>query len=281
MSDIDEARSAETRARAERALVLLVHEIGDEEVPLIVLGGLVPEVLTRDEDAVIPQHLGTTDVDVLLITHLDADSNLGTVERALKRLEFKPDGEAWRWRGRIDGRPVKIEFLCDLEDRPEGEVVSPTGCTELAAVNLRGTGYVAVDWAWEQLSAMAPDGSEASVRVHVRFAGLEGYLLSKCVAVRTRGLEKDYYDFAFVLLHSRAGGPEPAAAQLREGNLSDALPGLRSTFLEVRERYVRHNDVGPVSYAEQSLQVDPELDPATLRADAVDVVARFFRALEL
>jgi hypothetical protein len=142
MSNMDEARSAETRARAERALVLLAYEIGDEDVPLIVLGGLVPEVLTRNEGAVIPQHLGTTDVDVLLITHLDADADLGVVERALERLEFRPHGEAWRWRGRIDGRPVKIEFLCDLEDRPEGEVISPAGCSELAAVNLRGTGYV-------------------------------------------------------------------------------------------------------------------------------------------
>ncbi len=279
MSDTDEARSAETRARAERALVLLVNEVGDENVPLIVLGGLVPEVLTRYEGAVIPQHLGTTDVDVLLITHLDADTDLGAVERALKRLGFKPLSEAWRWRGRIDGRPVKVEFLCDLEDRPEGQVISPTGCAELAAVNLRGTGYVARDWAWEELSATAPDGGE--VRVRVRFAGLKGYLLSKCVAVRTRGLEKDYYDFAFVLLHNRAGGPEGAAAQLRESALSDALPALRSISLEVRERYVRPNDIGPTSYAEQSLQVDPELDPATLRADAVDVVERFFRALLL
>jgi hypothetical protein len=106
---------------------------------------------------------------------------------------------------------------------------------------------------------MTPGGGEVSVRV--RFAGLEGYLLSKCVAVRTRGLEKDYYDFAFVLLHNRAGGAEAAAAQLRQGNLSDALPALRSTFLEVRERYVRSNDVGPASYADQSLQVSPFCAP--------------------
>ena len=146
-------------------------------------------------------------------------------------------------------------------------------------MNLRGTGYVARDWAWEKLTATGRDGGKVSARV--RFAGLEGYLLSKGVAVRTRGLEKDYYDFAFVLLHNRAGGPEGAAAQLREGALSDALPNLRSTFLEIRERYARPNDFGPTSYAAQSLQVDTELDPATLRADAVDVVERFFRSLGL
>jgi hypothetical protein len=66
--------------------------------------------------------------------------------------------------------------------------------------------------------------------------------------------------------------------QLREGALSDALTVLRSTFVEVRARYARPNDIGPTSYAEQSVQVDPELDLARLRADAVDVVARFFQA---
>lgn len=279
MTDFDEARSAETRARAERALVLLVHEINDEDVPLIVLGGLVPEVLTRDQQAVIPQHLGTTDVDVLLITHLEPSNDLGAVERALTRLEFEPVGEAWRWRGRVDGSPVKIEFLCDLSDHPEGEVIRPAGCERLAAVNLRGTGYVARDWAWETLKAARANGEEVSVRV--RFAGLEGYLLSKCVAVRTRGLEKDYYDLAYVLLHNRAGGPEEAAERLKSGELADALQGLRSNFIEVRERYVRTSDIGPTSYAEQALQVDPELDAAVLRADAVDAVDRFCRDLGL
>lgn len=277
MSDFEETRNAETRMRAERALVLLVNEMGDEDIPLIVLGGFVPEVLTRDDNAVIPQHLGTTDVDVLLITHLDPDADLGTVERALKRLEYAPSDEDWRWRGRIDERPVKIEFLCDLDDHPEGEVIRPAGCSELAAVNLRGTGYVARDWAWEKLTATLPSGEVVSVRV--RFAGLEGYLLSKCVAVRTRGLDKDYYDFAYVLLHNRAGGPDAAAAKLRNGRLSDALPALRSTFVEVRERYIRPSDIGPMSYADQALQVDPEFDRATLRADAVDAVERFFLAL--
>lgn len=279
MSDIEEARSAEARARAERALVLLVDAIGDEDLPLIVLGGLVPEVLTRDESAVVPQHLGTTDVDVLLITHLDAATDLGSVEQALERLEFRPHGEAWRWRGRIDGQPVKIEFLCDLDEHAAGEVIHPAGCSRLAAVNLRGTGFVARDWTWEELRTVGDDGRPVSVRV--RFAGLEGYLLSKCVAVRSRGLEKDHYDFAFVLLHNRAGGPEAAAGRLLTGALSDALPGLRSTFLEVRERYGRPTDIGPTSYAEQSLQVDPESDAATLRADAIDAVERFFHALGL
>ncbi len=199
------------------------------------------------------------------------------MERALERLDFHAADTAWRWRGRVDGRPVKIEFLCDLEDRAEGEVISPAGCTSLAAINLRGTGHVAADWTWEELHTTGPDGGEIGVRV--RFAGLAGYLLSKCVAVRSRGLAKDYYDFAFVLLHNRAGGPEAAAEQIQAGMLAAALPGLHSTFAEISGRYAGPRDIGPASYADQALQVDPELDNATLRQDAVDAVGRFFASL--
>lgn len=86
---MDEQRSRETRARAELALVRLLHALGDEDIFLVVLGGLVPEVLASTE-AAVPQHLGTTDVDVLLITHVGSDVELGSVGRALEQLGFEP-----------------------------------------------------------------------------------------------------------------------------------------------------------------------------------------------
>jgi hypothetical protein len=275
---MDEQRSRETRARAELALVRLLHELDDENILLVVLGGLVPEVLTRN-DGQIPEHLGTTDVDMLLITHVDADADMGRVERALERMEFSPDNteDGWRWRGPVEGGTVKLEFLCDLPDHREQEIIRPRGCTRLAAANLRGTGYVATDFDWEELTGELADGSQASVRV--RFAGLQGYLLSKCVAVRTRAATKDYYDLAYVLLHNRAGGPEEAAFQLLNGKFAAAHVALRATFLEVRERYRKTTDSGPRAYAEQALAVEPGADESLLRADAVDVVQRFFAPL--
>lgn len=277
---MDELRSRETRARAELALVRLLHALGDEDVFLVVLGGLVPEVLASDQ-ALVPEHLGTTDVDVLLITHVDPDADLGSVEEALGQLDFKPDPneDGWRWRGSIEGVPVKLEFLCDLPDYREGEVVRPSGCRALSAQNLRGTGYVARDFAWEELDGKLADGTTATVRV--RFAGLMGYLLSKCVAARTRAATKDYYDFVYVLQHNRAGGPEQAAHRLLNGELAVELDSLRTTFLEVRARYVGTADSGPVGYAKQALEVQPDVDEMELRADAVDVVQRFFAELDV
>jgi hypothetical protein len=84
MTDVQ--RSPAARARAETALVRLVHEMGDEAPFLVVLGGLVPAVLARDTTGVIPEHLGTTDVDVLLVSQIDPGADLGVVERALEAL---------------------------------------------------------------------------------------------------------------------------------------------------------------------------------------------------
>lgn len=272
-------RSREARQLAETALVWLLDELRDDSFFIVVLGGLVPEVLTRGQEPPVTPHLGTADVDVLLITHLDVERDYGPVEAALTRMGFAPFGEAWRWRGRVDGRPVVIEFLCDLDTAREGEDIRPKGCEILAAVNLRGTGYVAEDFEWEEISGRLPGGKTATVGA--RFAGLEGYLLSKCVATRTRAADKDYYDLAYVLLHNRAGGPQEAARALKTGNLSSELESLRSTFLELSERYRRTTDSGPMRYAEQMLLVEPAAEAAALRADAVAAVREFVRELGL
>lgn len=253
---MDERRSRDTRARAELALLRLVYELRNDDVFLVVLGGLVPDVLARD-DALIPEHLGTTDVDVLLITHVEPDADLGGVECALERIEFEPDptADGWRWRGKVNGKVVKLEFLCDLPDQREGEIIRPRGCTALTAANLRGTGYVSRDFAWEGLSGELADGTMVTIRV--RFAGLQGYLLSKCVAVRTRAATKDYYDLAYVLLHNRAGGPEQArtgvaqrAARRRAARTTQHVRrGPGSLHEDQRCRSVRVRRPGPPSRA--------------------------------
>src|SRR5271167_3370488 len=93
-------RSPAARQRAEAALVRLAWELRDDDPFLVVLGGLVPQVLAEEEQGVIPEHLGTTDIDILLITRVDTDAHLGAVEQALALLEFAPtDNDGWRWRG--------------------------------------------------------------------------------------------------------------------------------------------------------------------------------------
>lgn len=271
-------RSPVARALAERALVALLAALDGKDAEIIVLGGLVPEVLVSGQDPPAPGHLGTTDVDILLVSHLTLEEDLGHVERALKQIDFEPGDGGWRWRGRIDDTPLKMEFLCDLATKREHELVSIQGCEDLRAQNLRGTGYVSEDWAWESLEAALPSGEVAEVKA--RFARLGGYLLSKLISARTRNADKDFYDLVYVLLHNRAGGPQEAAKVLLSGHLCGSLPALRSTLLEIRERYCIPNARGPEGFAAESLQLDPSLDEAELRADAVAAVREFLDALE-
>ncbi len=268
-------RSPEARALAEQALVKLLHAL-DGKVEIIVLGGLVPEVLTRGQEPPAPTHLGTTDVDVLLLAHTKPGTELSALEASLNSMEFRPEDGGWRWRGHVQGRVVKIEFLCDLESYREHEIIRPAGCDELTAQNLRGTGYVSRDWSWVSLSSEV-DGQVVSVEA--RFAELGGYLLSKLVAARTRAASKDYYDLVYVLLHNRAGGPTAAAESISNGHLRDTIEALRSTLLEIGERYRVPNAIGPSGYAEQALLVDPESSEAELRADAVAALREFLSTL--
>ena len=274
---IDDERSPAARARAERALCTLAAHIADDDVPLIVLGGLMPEILTEGRDTG-PSHLGTSDVDMLLVAHLEQTDGLTRIEAALEVAGFSTQrGEnGWRWRGIVDGFAVKLEFLCDLDTEPEGIVAIP-GCRVLAANNLRGTGYVAADWTVRELTADLAGLGPTTVRV--RFAGLQGYLLTKCVAVRHRGKDKDHYDLVFVLIHNRAGGPSAAARQLLDGKLADRLPALRSTFLEVRERFYSVTSPGPKGFAAESARADPSALQDENRALAVAAVNEFIEDL--
>ncbi len=272
----EEERSAAARARAEQALVWVLDGLDSEQTKMIVLGGLVPDVLSGGEIASIP-HLGTTDVDILLAAHVEEGSDLSPLERNLRNLGFRPRAGGWRWIGGVDGRPVKIEFLCDLGDRVAEEAVPCNGCDLLEAMNLRGTRFVGRDWNWRDLTAPSPSGETLTVRA--RFAGLEGYLLSKCFAARHRGLAKDYYDLAYVLIHNQVGGPREVAKLLREGKFKKQLSDLNSLFEEIDARFSNNSTYATESYASQMLIVDPGLQESILRTNATVAVGEFLEAL--
>jgi hypothetical protein len=271
-------RSAEARTRAERALIELILELQGKGVEMVVLGGLVPEVLTEGQDPPVPPHLGTTDVDLLLRTQVGADGELAALESALLRLDFRPEGESWRWRGLVQERAVKIEFLCDLPTEPDYATLRLPGCKQLGVKNLRGTGYVALDWTTVTLAVDLGNGE--TISAEARFARLAGYLMSKCAATRSRAQDKDFYDLAYVLLHNQAGGPREAAAVVLESELREVVGGeLHSTLIEVHERFRSPTQAGPTAFAEQSLLVDPAADEAELKADAVAAAKEFFGVL--
>lgn len=274
---IEGERSAAARARAEQALVWVLDGLDSEKTKMIVLGGLVPDVLSGGSEIASIRHLGTTDVDILLVTHVEEGADLSPLEQNLRKLGFRPRAGGWRWMGTVDGHPVKIEFLCDLGDRAAEEEVPCSGCDVLKAMNLRGTRFVGLDWNWRDLTASSP--SRETLTVRARFAGLEGYLLSKCFAARHRGLAKDYYDLAYVLIHNQLGGPREAAELLREGKFKDQLADLDSLFAEIDARFSNSSTYAAESYASQMLIVAPELEESVLRTNASIAVGEFLKTL--
>src|SRR5207248_3246847 len=125
------------------------------------------------------------------------------------------------------GLVVKIEFLADLADVANSTTVTFDGCAQLGAVNLRGTGFAARDWELRSLTAEVGDNPGT---VEVRVATLPAYLLAKTHAAYGRGLERDWYDIAYVVLHNNDGGPRPAAARVRATFAQD-LVGQTQTAL--------------------------------------------------
>ncbi len=279
-SDVEPERSPAARALAEAALLRLLAALEGKDIDLVVLGGLVPEILTRGQAETVPRHLGTADVDIHISFGIDPSRDFSPLERALETSGATPDPkiDGWRWRVDVVGARVKIEFLCDRDDVAADQAIVLTGCRVLTAANLRGTGFVARDWVEEELSGTI-DGEDVSVTV--RYAGLEGYLMAKAHAVRHRGLDRDCYDLAFVLIYNRAGGPGQAAELLRTGQFAADVRNARVVWREIEARFAAVSAFGPQSYAEQALLVEPGADMADLRQDAVGAVAEFIAGLRL
>jgi hypothetical protein len=273
-------RSPDARRRAETALVRLTYAHEAELPRLVLLGGLVPQILAIPT---APAHLGTADVDLLVVLHVSDRTDASTLEHALDRAGFTPDSKTggWRWRAVIDGVGVKVEFLCDDESLRDqdggraGEVLLP-GCTRLSAANLDGTRFVAFDTRRAQITGPLVDGTV--VTVEIEHACLEGYLLTKLHAARYRGDDKDYYDFVYTLL-ANEGGPSGAADAVVRWDHTPASGSLATLLAELEARFATDEAAGTRAYASQSRLADPETNVATARLDAQAAIAEFVDVL--
>lgn len=270
------SRSREARAAAEAALVRVVHHYGSRP-EFVLLGGLVPELLCADS---VFRHAGTTDVDVQVDLEIACGAvNTRRLEQALRNAEFQPDAErVWRWitEGATTRVVIKFELLADMDDQPAPATFQFTECEKLGAANLRGTGFAARDITVTELRARI---GEVDRVVEVNVAGLAGFLLAKTAAAYSRRKPKDWYDIAFVLLHNDQGGVNEAGALVTRvfgdelvGTIRTALDDLHANFADVLAQ-------GPEAYAEQMLIDHPDLDEATILADAVTAIDQFYRAV--
>jgi hypothetical protein len=111
--------------------------------------------------------------------------------------------------------------------------------------------------------------------VEVNVTGLAGFLLAKLAAARSRRQPKDWYDIAFVLQHNDIGGPEAAARAVLE-KFGAETRAFRTALNDLLANFADQHAQGPQAYAAQMLVDHPELERATLLADAVVSVQAFF-----
>jgi hypothetical protein len=218
MADVGHRRSIEARDRVLRLLIGVFEDLPTELVARVrIIGGLVPEALVRDD---APIHQGTSDADLQVDLILDRHLSARALEEALLAHGFTPAARSgWRWAG-PDG--VKIEFLCDQAD----EVPGPrrlADCEEISAIPLPGTGYASRG---DPLPAPELVVQGERIECPIPFTGLAGFVLSKAAAADRRGLERDFFDLAYVLIWNVAGGAAAAAAAVRaefEGEIDDLI----------------------------------------------------------
>jgi hypothetical protein len=192
--------------------------------------------------------------------------------------DFSPDDECvWRWRDNSAlEMVVKIEFLADLEDIENHKTFVFDRCDSLGAINLRGTGFAARDWALQSFTTVIDN---TPMTAQLRVATLPAYLLTKTHAAHGRGLTKDWYDIAFVLLHNDAGGPSDAA-RLTINQFGSELVGPTETAIgELASNFSIADAQGSVAYATTMAGLHPDLDEDVLANDAVEAVNIFVNAL--
>jgi hypothetical protein len=255
-------RSQEARAAAELALVRVVHHYG-RRPEFVLLGGLVPALLCSGSST---RHAGTTDVDVQVDLEISSGAvNAARLEEALRNSEFLPDAQnIWRWKSATAPRTVvKFELLADLNTQPAEAVIVFDGCTDLGAVNLRGTGFASRNVEVRTLTAI-DQGVNRQVEVNV--TGLAGFLMAKTAAAYSRRKPKDWYDIAFVLLYNDYGDALEAAIYV-ERTFGKDVRSLSSAITDLRANFSGSDVQGTAAYVDQITLDHPELDPVTAAAD--------------
>lgn len=117
----------------------------------------------------------------------------------------------------------------------------------------------------------AGDGSA----VQVRFAGLAGYVLSKAAAAANREMDKDYYDFVYVLLYNNAGGPRAAAEAIRTGPTAEMWTSYERVLRAAVRACCRPDSRGSAAFASEMRSSGSDDEEPVLREDAVGAAAEF------
>jgi hypothetical protein len=179
----------EATERCERVLVTVLGNIGPWSNEIYLVGGLAPRYLIGELPEGAAEHVGTTDVDLVVSLSVPEDDieAYKTLEKNLKDAGFKQDEPSFRWKRDVDGITVLVEFLCETQEVGEGKIFKPKQGlgSNLSAFNVAGAQLAARDYIEVEVEGERLDGGGRS-KVAVRVANLLPYTVLKINAFQDR-----------------------------------------------------------------------------------------------
>ena len=119
---------------------------------------MAPRYLVGDLPAEISEHVGTTDLDIVVgvAFSTEEDEAYRTLQQNLKEAQFAPSRnpttgqeETFRWERQIDGVPVKLEFFCPVGEGTPGHLRRNPGKnvgSRISAIRTRGAELAGLDY---------------------------------------------------------------------------------------------------------------------------------------
>lgn len=225
----------------EIAFVALLRAFGALKKDLRLVGGLVPRYLIPSQPPEIPEHAGTTDVDVVLnITVLAAKGTYDKLKRQLKDggfVRYQPDPKgpvsSWQWVYDTGGIPIVVEFLQHTDDPGQSSFLMEIDGEDVSACQILYAG-IAHDWFEEKEIVVELPNNGGMVKEIIRYADAVAFIILKALAFSSRHERKDAADLIHVMRYS--GSIESLASKfverLASGLHADAIEHALVVLME-------------------------------------------------
>jgi hypothetical protein len=194
--------SPEALAACEKALRTILTKVGPWGGKLTLIGGMAPRYLVGDLPGDTPEHVGTTDLDIVVGVALSTEEEEAyrTLQQNLKDAQFAPSRnqdtgqeETFRWERHVDGVRVQLEFFCPVGTGSPGHLLRNPGKnigSRISAVRTRGAELAALDYVTVTLAGELLDHGGIQEGIAVRVASLLPFLVLKAYALDERDKQK-------------------------------------------------------------------------------------------
>jgi hypothetical protein len=273
-------------AACEKALLTLLTKIGPWGSKLILIGGLAPRYLVGTAPTGITEHVGTTDLDIVVGISLatEEEEAYRTLQQNLKDARFSParnaetgQEETFRWHREVEGVNVLLEFFCPVGDGEAGRLLrNPGGVgSKISAIRTRGAELAGTDFITVTLSGELLEHGGIQENTPVRVANLLPFIVLKAFALDERDKAKDSYDLVWTIA-GYGEGPH-SAVQAMAASPIIRHPDVAAAIVVLRQHFNTSDHRGPAQYANFEMRGNDQESRARLRRYAHGTITEFLR----